>query len=394
MSNKFLGVILALGSFVLLAGCSGHQAMAPQAFAPHSFQSGQYVSKVDNAVVILDSSMTMALEGENHFQNAKNLVSSMNQSIPSDVSFNGGLQTFGHSLKQSKNETDTVYGMTRYSRDGFQKGLDSVKTAGGNSPLSAALLAAGADLKGAKGKSAIVVVSDGLQMDSAPATAKQVVADLGGNVCIHTVFVGDKAAGKALLEKVAQASSCGSSVEGSSLASSANMGAFVENVFLSPKPVVAKAAPPKVDGDSDGDGVRDSRDKCPNTPRGEYVDEDGCTLKLTLHINFDFDKAEIKPEFKADLDKAAAFIQKHNQVPAILIAGHTDHTGTMEYNQQLSDARANAVREYLVANYGVNADRLVAKGYGKSQPVANNDSKEGRYQNRRVEIICCVLLPQ
>jgi OOP family OmpA-OmpF porin len=146
--------------------------------------------------------------------------------------------------------------------------------------------------------------------------------------------------------------------------------------------------------DSDGDGVTDDKDQCPNTPKGEYVDKDGCTLKLTLHINFAFDKADIKPEFKPDLDQAAAFIKRNTEVPYILIAGHTDHTGTVEYNQELSEKRAQNVRQYLIDNYGIDPDRLGARGYGKSQPIASNQTEEGRYENRRVEIICCVVKPQ
>lgn len=156
------------------------------------------------------------------------------------------------------------------------------------------------------------------------------------------------------------------------------------------KPAPAAAPLPM---DSDGDGVTDDRDKCPNTPKGEFVDEDGCTLKLTLHINFDFDKADIKPEFKDDIDRAAKFIKRYPQVPFVMIAGHTDHTGTQEYNQQLSEQRAKNVRQYLIDNYGIEEKRLFARGFGKLQPVADNATNEGRYENRRVEVVCCILPP-
>lgn len=146
--------------------------------------------------------------------------------------------------------------------------------------------------------------------------------------------------------------------------------------------------------DSDGDGVFDEQDKCPNTPPGELVDAAGCTLKLTLHINFDFDKSDIKPEFREDLDRAAAFIRANAAVPYIVIGGHTDSVGDAAYNQQLSERRANAVRKTLITDYGLNPDRLVARGYGETQPIAPNDTDAGRYQNRRVEIVCCAVLPK
>jgi OOP family OmpA-OmpF porin len=146
--------------------------------------------------------------------------------------------------------------------------------------------------------------------------------------------------------------------------------------------------------DSDGDGVYDYLDQCPDTPRGMSVDDKGCSLKLTLRINFDFDQAVIKPEFKSELDKAAAFVRANANVPFILLAGHTDSKGKEEYNQQLSERRAEAVREALINDYDLNPDKLKARGYGETQPVADNDTEEGRYLNRRVELICCIVLPE
>ena len=146
--------------------------------------------------------------------------------------------------------------------------------------------------------------------------------------------------------------------------------------------------------DSDGDGVGDDIDQCPNTPAGIVVDDKGCELKLTLHINFDFDKAVIKPEFKSDLDRAAAFVRENSQAPYILIAGNTDSVGKEEYNQRLSEQRAEAVRQALIRDYGLDAGKLKAVGYGEYQPIADNATEEGRAQNRRVELICCALLPE
>ncbi len=155
-------------------------------------------------------------------------------------------------------------------------------------------------------------------------------------------------------------------------------------------PVDAKGCP----RDSDADGVYDHLDKCPNTPKGVAVDSQGCDIKISLHINFDFDKADIKPEFKDELDKAAAFIEENKKIPYVLVAGHTDSMGTDAYNQDLSKRRAEAVRQYLIEKHGVDAARIRATGYGESQPVADNETEEGRYENRRVDIICCTILPE
>jgi outer membrane protein OmpA-like peptidoglycan-associated protein/outer membrane scaffolding protein for murein synthesis (MipA/OmpV family) len=146
--------------------------------------------------------------------------------------------------------------------------------------------------------------------------------------------------------------------------------------------------------DSDGDGVPDYLDRCPGTLKGVKVDEVGCPLSMSLHINFDFDKADIKPEFKPELDRAAEFILKYPEVPQIVIEGHTDSRGREVYNQRLSERRARSVRQYLIDNYSIEAKRLVAVGRGESMPVADNATEEGRYQNRRVEIVCCAVVPE
>ena len=123
------------------------------------------------------------------------------------------------------------------------------------------------------------------------------------------------------------------------------------------------------------------------------VDAKGCPISLNIHIEFDFDKAEIKPQFHDELRRAAEFIKTH-PAPKILVAGHTDNIGTPDYNQKLSERRAAAVRQYLIDNFGIEADKLVARGYGESRPIASNATPEGRQENRRTEIVCCVFIPE
>jgi OOP family OmpA-OmpF porin len=101
-------------------------------------------------------------------------------------------------------------------------------------------------------------------------------------------------------------------------------------------------------------------------------------------INFDFDSAQIKPEFEPVLDVAVQELQD-NPTISVEVAGHTDSTGADEYNQGLSERRANSVVDYLVSK-GVDRSRLSSVGHGESQPVADNSSADGRAQNRRVEL--------
>jgi outer membrane protein OmpA-like peptidoglycan-associated protein len=112
--------------------------------------------------------------------------------------------------------------------------------------------------------------------------------------------------------------------------------------------------------------------------------------KIVLRgVNFDFDKSNIRPDAVPILDEAAKTLKEYGDV-TVSVDGYTDSIGTEEYNQRLSVRRANAVKEYL-EKQGVAASRMTARGFGESNPVATNETAEGRAQNRRVELIVMVL---
>jgi len=114
-------------------------------------------------------------------------------------------------------------------------------------------------------------------------------------------------------------------------------------------------------------------------------------FKLVLtNIEFDLGKATIKPEYYKNIDEMANSIKlaiESNPVLLIEIQGHTDSQGSDSYNLKLSQARAESVKEYLVKNHGIDPQRLIARGYGETKPVAPNTTKEGRAKNRRVEFV-------
>jgi iron complex outermembrane receptor protein len=154
-----------------------------------------------------------------------------------------------------------------------------------------------------------------------------------------------------------------------------------------PPPPPPPAAPP-ANPDLDGDGVLNERDKCPNTRPGAVVDLDGCEVEAVISlegVHFDFDKATLRPDAIAILDKAVGLLKTQAKV-VVEVAGHTDSVGSEEYNQGLSERRAISVKDYLESQ-GITATRLTARGYGEAQPVASNDTEEGRALNRRVELI-------
>lgn len=134
--------------------------------------------------------------------------------------------------------------------------------------------------------------------------------------------------------------------------------------------------------DSDEDGVPDYLDQCPRTPKGATVNEVGCWV--CKGVEFDFNKWNIKPEYYPNLDEAVDCMRQHSHI-RVEIQGHTDNVGTKEHNQILSESRANVVMRYFIEK-GIAKERLSAVGYGLSKPIASNETKEGRAKNRRVQL--------
>lgn len=141
-------------------------------------------------------------------------------------------------------------------------------------------------------------------------------------------------------------------------------------------------APIVIDNDDDKDGVKNNFDKCPNTSPGVKVNKDGCVETINLNINFDNNSAEIKPIYKEKLLQFSN-LMKQNKTMTALIEAHTDSKGSDEYNQNLSDRRAISVVNEL-KSFGIEYTRLKAIGYGETQPIATNDTEEGKAKNRRV----------
>ena len=143
-------------------------------------------------------------------------------------------------------------------------------------------------------------------------------------------------------------------------------------------PVVAAA--PK---DSDGDGVIDELDECPNTMAKAKVDSVGCMTLVNLNINFDTNKSDIKDSYNSRIAEFAKMMNANPKLKAT-IGAHTDSVGSDAYNQKLSERRAASTVEALKA-LKVDASKIKAVGYGETKPVASNDTVEGRAENRRVE---------
>jgi len=138
-----------------------------------------------------------------------------------------------------------------------------------------------------------------------------------------------------------------------------------------------------LDMDSDKDGVFDSKDKCPNTPLGNVVDADGCTAKVNLHINFENNSFNVDVPSQQRVANYANFLKERLTYTTTII-GHTSLKGEASYNQRLSQRRAKAVKELLIA-FGIDADRISTVGKGEDEPIVQGNSGEAHAQNRRIE---------
>jgi OOP family OmpA-OmpF porin len=393
-----------------------------------------YAQKVDNFLVILDASGSKyeTYRGLTEIQISRDFLNRMNRTLP-DLELTGGMRTFGKSIWPWSNKTQLIYGLTEYTEAGLQQAIDSVKWVGGQSPMAEAIDAGSEDLTSTQGRTALIIVGDGKYDNDPVPAAASIKRRYGDRLCIYTVMSGSEdPAGVNVMEQIADAGVCGFFESAKRLKSNEEVASWVERVFLmaaapmdsdgdgvsddldrcpnTPKGVDVdfQGCPPDSDGDgvpdyldqcpntpsgvevgkwgcpldTDGDGVPDNLDKCPGTPEGAVVNEYGCSE--FDNVMFDFNKSNIRPEYYRTLDDIVALMNANPDM-RIKIEGHTDNIGTIDYNKALSDRRAMAAKNYLVGK-GIAADRIMTEGIGLWRPAATNDTEEGRARNRRAVI--------
>ena len=349
-----LVVIITSG---LLYGCSGNPPYSPSPFDPVQLAPSAYVPKVASFVVIVDASASMNHKagGEVKHYSAMDTASRMNQTIP-PLDYQAGLATFSSGTCLDGASSGMIYGMAPYQRADFASALNSIKCAGGTTPLASTFETGVASLDTALGDAAVIIVSDfhGIDSSSTVSVVRQAQAASGNHLCIHTINTGDQSWDRQLAEEIAATSHCGSVVNAADIASPDNMADYVTAVLLAP-------APP-----------------------GAVVQYEQNTLSTAAL--FDFDKAILKEEGKVALHELGDAIKARGaRVVDIDIIGHTDSIGSAEYNMGLSVRRAEAVRDYIVSE-GIDANIIDVSGEGENNPIASNDTAEGRAENRRVDI--------
>ncbi len=437
--TKYRWLVVFAGVVLITAGCSPQKKICLPDFSAQPIDAGMYEKKVDNFMVVLDSSSSMDddYQGVSKFEWAKGVLGRLNETLPKDVTLMTEMTTFGHRTQATHKPVLSPIDFGKYEQKKYKEILDALPAPGGTSRMDLAL----SELKTVSGKTALIIVSDGEV--SAPETLtalKKQTTEYGDRLCVYAVQVGDSPAGRMALEQMVKTGSCGKVVQAQDIASGAAMNGFAQTVFFQELKdsdgdgVVDRSdrcpntpTGVKVDSvgcplDSDGDGVYDYLDRCPGTPRGVKVDSAGCPLdtdgdgvtddkdncpgtpagvivdavgcpksaKITdkgtwiyEDIQFDTAKWSFKPGAFAVLDEIVQTLTINSNVK-VEIQGHTDNRGSAAYNQTLSEKRAKAVMGYLVSK-GISPDRLTAIGYGAAMPMETNDTDNGRAANRRVE---------
>jgi OmpA-OmpF porin, OOP family len=379
--KKFLQtIVVAAVALMLFSGCA-QKAAYTRSDLDMKLASGKVVQKTNNFVVLYDTSSSMAepYGTSRRMEFAEGITRGMAATIP-DIKLTAGLRNFGGFKGEEK--TELVYGMTSFNRDDFTKALDTLGLPVGRTPLGRTIEAAGEDLKGLPGKSAVIIVSDfqdikgidDIRPDTAIASAAAVRAQYGDRICIYAVQIGKAPppGGETLAQAVVREGKCGIAVNAEDIKTPAAMADFVETVFLGP-PAPARAEqppPPAV--------IQEEKQaEAAAAPVAEPV--------AFENIHFDFDKYNLKPEAKAILDKLGEYM-KENSEATVLIEGHCDERGTAEYNMALGQRRASSAEKYLVS-LGVEKKRIKTVSYGESRPLDPAHNEEAWAKNRRDQFI-------
>ncbi|GJQ58871.1 MAG: hypothetical protein SCALA701_16720 [Candidatus Scalindua sp.] len=251
------------------------------------FFMGKYVPKVDNFIIILDTSSSMSVayedkrfKGYSKLSVGKDFIRRMNNTMP-EMKIKGAIQTFGDNVTQ---QTETVYGLITHSRSGLEQSLKDIEASvEGNSPAGIAIDASGALLSTVEGRNAVILISDGERLENNPLMKLRALKErYGTRTCFYSVWIGNKPEGESFMKKLAQEMKCGFSIIVGETLSREAMDDVVKKVFLEKSGDVKR--------DSDQDGVYDDVDRCPGTPRGVSVDDHGCPeVREIVRIDSDGD---------------------------------------------------------------------------------------------------------
>jgi len=363
---KFIVILLGIVSAPFLLGVHTAESADPvleQIRAAYGAKNEEVkiIPKIDNFIILLDQSGSMFIENQGKAQSkaemAKKVLAALNERIP-ELGYKGSLVVFA--------PEKTLIKPIVYNRKMFKEKIEGLPDTGpvfdNRTPLGNAILGLDGTLSKTAGRTAVLIVSDGDRNIGTDALqAARTMHEKYPNVCFDSLSFSTDEKGKATLEGISHLGDClyveASKLEGNPaavdrLAKEIFYTAEVQEVMKEIVPVKAAAVIPE-----------------PITLEG---------------VHFGFDKHELTPQDKMNLDKDLQKLSKEPDVH-IVIKGYTDSTGSEEYNQKLSERRAQALYDYF-ASKGISGERMKTVGYGESDPIANNSTAQGRALNRRAEI--------
>jgi OOP family OmpA-OmpF porin len=362
---KSFGMLLGIVSAIVLVGAlraESDDKIVEAIRASYSEKEEIRVTpKIDNFIILLDQSGSMFIKDQGKTRSkaemAKNSMTALNEHIP-ELGYKGSMAVFAPGK--------TLISPTEYNREMFKKTIEGLpktgRVFGNQTPLGDAILELDSTLSKSAGKTAVLIVSDGEKNIGRNALhAARAIHEKYPNVCFHALSFAENDKGRATLKAITQVSDC----------------VYFEESELSENPTAANQL---------------ARDIFYTVEVREVVEEVVAVEAAAVipaaieldNVNFDFDKYELTPKAKMNLDEHLRSLSSQSD-RSILIKGYADSTGPEDYNQKLSERRAQAVYDYLTSK-GVNPERMKTFGYGESQPVADNSTAQGRALNRRAEI--------
>ncbi|MFT5444705.1 MAG: OOP family OmpA-OmpF porin [Myxococcota bacterium] len=341
--------------------------------------------RTDQTVILFDASGSM--KAQNQFASTQNLASSFVMGMP-EGAYGAAVVTFGGDANQ-------VLELAPFDRDEVDSAVIDGELLGKSSDIAGALDEIAPQLIGRSGTTAVIVFSDGvaaqhgrnLGSEGAIAAARRLAFGAGsdGEICFYTVQSGSDPAGGKLMGALASVTTCGQHIAAADLADVESLQAFQQSIFVEETSAPVSTPPPAPEHvfvDDDLDGIDDIDDQCLGTPMKAHVNEVGCWV-LDSYA-FESQKSEILEAQYGELNNVAEVL-KMNPDLRIRIDGHTDASGSAQLNQDLSEQRAAAVRNYL-EGVGIDSSRLETQGFGMTAPVASNDTAAGKAKNRRCQM--------
>jgi len=349
-----LTVFLLVVGMVLPGFLSAAEIITEEDIVKKVVVEDNFVKTADNFIILFDTSDSMAEYVDKgakitKYDVARKILKQKLALLP-DLGYNSGLYTFG--------AEKAIYPMGPFDKGKFTQAVDSLPAQPkGPTLLAQALRKIEPDLQSQTGKTVVFIFTDGTEDFSGatknPEDYTQAYADKY-NVCFY--MIGDATDNRSAkrLADMAKANACSRVVPFKQFTDNPN--------YITGALYVVKA-----------------------NERIVTTTESRITGLKVGDVLFGFNQTDIMSQYTADLDQLGMFLKKNPNAYALLV-GYTDSIGSEEYNLGLSNRRADSVAAYLMNNQGVGQDQIVVNWYGEANPVAGNDTAEGRAQNRRVEI--------